>query len=63
MNISIVGAGLVAYGCAYSALQEEHEVYIADHAIEFGLPNVWPSVLLDRQSIPLLFLQISNLKV
>lgn len=55
MKILIVGAGLVAYGCAYSALQEEHEVYIADHAIEFGLPNVWPSVLLDRQSIPLSF--------
>ena len=55
MKILIVGAGLVAYGCAYSALQEENEVYIADHAIEFGLPNVWPSVLLDRQSIPLSF--------
>lgn len=55
MKILIVGAGLVAYGCAYSALQEGNEVYIADHAIEFGLPNVWPSVLLDRQSIPLSF--------
>ena len=55
MKILIVGAGLVAYGCAYSALQEGYEVYIADHAIEFGLPNVWPSVLLDRQSIPLSF--------
>ena len=55
MKILIVGAGLVAYGCAYSAMQEGHEVNIVDHTIEFGLPNVWPSVLLDRQSIPLAF--------
>jgi len=55
MKILIVGAGLVAYGCAYSALQEGKEVHIADHSIEFGLPNVWPSVLLDRNSIPLSF--------
>ena len=55
MKILIVGAGLVAYGCAYSALQDGHEVHIIDHSIEFGLPNVWPSVLLDRKSIPLSF--------
>ncbi|MGB1365609.1 MAG: hypothetical protein ACPH9F_06180 [Candidatus Poseidoniaceae archaeon] len=55
MKILIVGAGLVAYGCAYSALIEGKEVHIADHSIEFGLPNVWPSVLLERNSIPLSF--------
>lgn len=55
MKILIVGAGLVAYGCAYSALQDGHEVQIIDHSIEFGLPNVWPSLLLDRKSIPLSF--------
>ena len=55
LKILIVGAGIVAYGCAYSALKEGHEVHIVDHAIEFGLPNVWPSVLLNRESIPLSF--------
>ena len=55
MKILIVGAGLVAYGCAYSALQEECEIHIIDHSIEFGLPNVWPSLLLDHKSIPLSF--------
>jgi len=55
LKILIVGAGIVAYGCAYSALKEGHEVHIVDHAIEFGLPNVWPSVLLSRESIPLSF--------
>lgn len=55
LRILIVGAGLVGYGCAYSAIQDGHEVTIVDHSIEFGLPNVWPSVLFDRQSIPLSF--------
>lgn len=55
MKILIVGAGLVGYGYAYSALNKGHEVHIADHSIEFGLPNVWPSILLDRKSIPLSF--------
>ncbi len=55
VKVLIVGAGIVAYGCAYSALNEGHEVHIVDHAIEFGLPNVWPSVLLSRESIPLSF--------
>ena len=55
MNVLIVGAGLVAYGCAYAALQDGHKVHVADHSIEFGLPNMWPSVLLDRDSIPLSF--------
>ncbi len=55
MNVLIIGAGLVAYGCAYAALQDGHKVQIADHPIEFGLPNMWPSVLLERGSIPLSF--------
>ena len=55
MNVLIVGAGLVAYGCAYAALQYGHKVHVADHSIEFGLPNMWPSVLLERDSIPLSF--------
>ena len=55
MDVLIVGAGLVAYGCAYAALQDGHKVHVADHSIEFGLPNMWPSVLLDRDSIPLSF--------
>ena len=55
MKILIVGAGLVAFGCAYSAIQDSHEVYVVDHSIEFGLPNVWPSVLFKRESIPLTF--------
>ena len=55
MKVLIVGAGIVAYGCAYSAINAGHEVHIVDHSIEFGLPNVWPSVLLDHQSIPLSF--------
>ena len=55
MNVLIVGAGLVAYGCAYAALQDGHKAHVADHSIEFGLPNMWPSVLLDRDSIPLSF--------
>lgn len=55
MRILIVGAGLVAYGCAYSALQDGYEVHVVDHSIEFGLPNMWPSVLLERASIPLSF--------
>ena len=55
LNVLIVGAGLVAYGCAYAALQYGHKVHVADHSIEFGLPNMWPSVLLERDSIPLSF--------
>ena len=55
MNVLIVGAGLVAYGCAYAALRDGHKVHVADHSIEFGLPNMWPSVLLERDSIPLSF--------
>lgn len=55
MKILIVGAGIVAYGSAFAALNDGHEVDIVDHSIEFGLPNVWPSVLLDRNSIPLSF--------
>ena len=55
MNVLIVGAGLVAYGCAYAALQDGYKVQVADHPIEFGLPNTWPSVLLERSSIPLSF--------
>ena len=55
LKILIAGAGLVAYGCAYSALKDGHEVWIIDHSIEFGLPNVWPSLLLHRESIPLSF--------
>ena len=55
MKVLIVGAGLVAFGCAYSAIQDSHEVYVVDHSIEFGLPNVWPSVLFNRESIPLTF--------
>ncbi len=51
----IVGAGLIAYGCAYSAIREGFKVFIADHSTEFGLPNVWPSLLLNRESIPLDF--------
>ena len=55
MNVLIVGAGLVAYGCAYAALNDGYKVQVADHPIEFGLPNTWPSVLLERNSIPLSF--------
>lgn len=55
MKILIVGAGIVAYGSAFAALNDGYEVDIVDHSIEFGLPNVWPSVLLDRNSIPLSF--------
>ncbi len=55
MKVLIVGAGLVAYGCAYAALQDGFKVHVVDHSIEFGLPNVWPSVLLERDSIPLSF--------
>ena len=55
MRILIVGAGLVAYGCAYAAQRDGHTVDIVDHSIEFGLPNMWPSVLLERDSIPLSF--------
>ena len=55
MNVLIVGAGLVGYGCAYAALQDGYKVHVADHSIEFGLPNMWPSVLLERDSIPLSF--------
>lgn len=55
MRILIVGAGIVAYGCAYAALNDTDEVHIIDHSIEFGLPNVWPSLLLDRNLIPLSF--------
>ena len=55
MKILIVGAGLVAYGCAYAILQDGHNVHVADHSIEFGLPNMWPSVLVKRNSIPLSF--------
>ena len=55
MNVLIVGAGRVAYGCAYAALQDGYKVHVADHPIEFGLPNTWPSVLFKRNSIPLSF--------
>ena len=55
MNVLIVGAGLVGYGCAYAALQNGYKVHVADHSIEFGLPNMWPSVLFNRNSIPLSF--------
>ena len=55
MKILIVGAGLVAYGCAYAILQDGHKVHVADHSIEFGLPNMWPSVLVKRNSIPISF--------
>lgn len=51
----IVGAGLVAYGCAYSALRDGSEVFIADHSTEFGLPNIWPSLVENRYAIPLDF--------
>ena len=51
----IVGAGVVAYGCAYSAIQDYHEVYVVEHAMDFGLPTVWPSVLVARKARPLLF--------
>ena len=55
MNVLIVGAGLVGYGCAYAVLQDGYKVHVADHSIEFGLPNMWPSVLFNRNSIPLSF--------
>ena len=55
MKVLIVGAGLVAYGCAYAAFQDGYKVQVADHSIEFGLPNMWPSILLERDSIPLSF--------
>ena len=55
LRVLIVGAGLVAFGCAHSAIQDSHEVFVVDHSIEFGLPNVWPSVLFNRESIPLAF--------
>jgi len=55
VKILIVGAGLIAYGCAYSALKEGNKVFVADHSTEFGLPNVWPSLLHDRNNIPLNF--------
>jgi hypothetical protein len=55
MNVLIVGAGLVGYGCAYAALQDGYKAHVADHSIEFGLPNMWPSVLFNRNSIPLSF--------
>ena len=32
-----------------------YKVFIADHSIEFGLPNVWPSLLHNRDNIPLNF--------
>ena len=48
IRILIVGAGLIAYGCAYEALKEGFKVHIADHSTEFGLPNIWPSLLHDR---------------
>ena len=60
MKILIVGAGLVAYGCAHEALQQGCKVHIVDHSIEFGLPNMWPSVLLERDSIPLSFTTDQN---
>ena len=55
MNVLIVGAGLVGYGCAYAALQDGYKAHVADHSIEFGLPNMWPSVLFNRNLIPLSF--------
>ena len=55
IRILIVGAGLIAYGCTYSALKEGYRVFIADHSTEFGLPNIWPSLLHNRQDIPLNF--------
>ena len=55
IRILIVGAGLIAYGCAYSALKDGYKVFIADHSTEFGLPNLWPSLLHNRQNIPLNF--------
>ena len=55
IRVLIVGAGLIAYGCAYSALKDGCTVFIADHSTEFGLPNVWPSLVLDRENIPLNF--------
>ena len=55
IRILIVGAGLIAYGCAYGALKEGFKVYIADHSTEFGLPNIWPSLLHHRDNIPLNF--------
>lgn len=55
IRVLIVGAGLVAYGCAYSALKEGCTVFIADHSTEFGLPNVWPSLIKNKENIPLNF--------
>ena len=55
IRVLIVGAGLIAYGCAYSAIKEGFKVFIADHSTEFGLPNVWPSLLFNRENIPLDF--------
>ena len=55
IRVLIVGAGLVAYGCAYSALKEGCTVFIADHSTEFGLPNVWPSLIKNKENIPLDF--------
>ena len=55
IRVLIVGAGLIAYGCAYSALKEGYSVFIADHTTEFGLPNVWPSLLKNKENIPLNF--------
>ena len=55
MSVLIVGAGIVGYGCAYSALLDGFDVTVVDHSIEFGLPNVWPSILLSKESIPLEF--------
>ena len=55
IRILIVGAGLIAYGCTYSALKDGYTVFIADHSTEFGLPNVWPSLIENRQNIPLNF--------
>lgn len=55
IRVLIVGAGLIAYGCAYSALKEGCSVFIADHTTEFGLPNVWPSLLKNKENIPLNF--------
>ena len=55
VRVLIVGAGLIAYGCVYSALKEGNKVFVADHNTEFGLPNVWPSLLHNRDNIPLNF--------
>ena len=55
IRILIVGAGLIAYGCVFSALKEGNKVFVADHSTEFGLPNVWPSLLHNRENIPLNF--------